>query len=374
MDRERLRYLAGLRSEKRLIVSLYLPLEKGEPGEAKLPIRLKNLINEALEAKESWTPEQIRSVEEDLARIERLVAEERVLGSKSVIAFASSPLGLWEVFRPPVGVGKGLAIDHVPRVAPLIAFAGQLERYCTVLIDKSRSRIFFLDLGSVEERYDIYGVVPGRHDQGGWAQARYQRHHDDHVMHHLKDTAYELFRLHHEEGFHSLLVAGTEEVVTQFADYLHPYLKESLVATLTLEMTASPKEVQEQSLAIVEDLKKREEANLIEKLKGEALSGRLGVIGLEDTLHAWQAGQAFTLLINEGFHAPGRRCPQCGSLTVREGSCPYCNQTLEPLRDVVEELIKRAFLGNTEIKSIAGENKEALAEMGKIGALLRFTT
>ncbi|MCJ7667714.1 MAG: hypothetical protein MUP04_05455, partial [Anaerolineae bacterium] len=95
MDRERLRYLAGLRSEKRLIVSLYLPLEKGEPGEAKLPIRLKNLINEALEAKESWTPEQIRSVEEDLARIERLVAEERVLGSKSVIAFASSPLGLW---------------------------------------------------------------------------------------------------------------------------------------------------------------------------------------------------------------------------------------------------------------------------------------
>jgi hypothetical protein len=46
---------------------------------------------------------------------------------------------------------------------------------------------------------------------------------------------------------------------------------------------------------------------------------------------------------------------------------------LEPLRDVVEELIKRAFLGNTEIKSIAGENKEALAEMGNIGALLRFT-
>ncbi len=372
MDRERLRYLAGLRSEKRLIVSLYLPLEKGEPGEAKPPIRLKNLISQALEAKESWTPEQIRSVGEDLARIERLVAEERVLGSKSVVAFASSPLGLWEVFRPPVGVGKGLAIDHVPRVAPLIALAGQLERYCTVLIDKSRSRIFFLDLGSVEERYDIYGVVPGRHDQGGWAQARYQRHHDDHVMHHLKDTAYELFRLHHEEGFHSLLVAGTEEVVSQFADYLHPYLKESLVATLTLEMTASPKEIQEETLAIVEQLRKEEDHQLIERLRGEALSGNLGVIGLEDTLHAWQTGQVFTLLVNEGFHAPGRRCPQCGSLTVREGSCPYCNQTLEPLRDVVEELIKRAFLRNTEIKSIAGENKEALAEMGNIGALLRF--
>ncbi len=374
MDRERLRYLASLRSEKHLLVSLYLPLEKGELGEAKLPIRLKNLINEALEAKESWTPEQIHSVEEDLARIEGLVAEARVLGSKSVVAFASSPLGLWEVFRPPVRVEKSLAIDHAPRMAPLIALAGQLERYCTVLIDKSRTRIFFLDLGGVEERYDIYGVVPGRHDQGGWAQARYQRHHDDHVMHHLKHTADELLRLHHEEGLRCLLVAGTEELVSQFTDYLHPYLKSCLVATLPLGMTASPKEVQEQTLAVVEDLNKREEADLIQKLKGEALSGNLGVIGLEDTLHAWQAGQVLTLLINEDFYAPGRRCPQCGSLTVREGSCPYCGQTLEPLRDVVEELIRRAFLGNTEMKFIAGENKEALAEMGEIGALLRFTT
>jgi peptide chain release factor subunit 1 len=139
-------------------------------------------------------------------------------------------------------------------------------------------------------------------------------------------------------------------------------------------MTASPKEVQERALAVVEDLNKREEANLIEKLKGEALSGNLGVIGLEDTLHAWQAGQVLTLLINEDFHAPGRRCSRCGSLTIREESCPYCEHTLEPLGDVVEELINRAFLGNTEIKFIAGESKEALAEMGSIGALLRFTT
>lgn len=374
MDIERLKYLASLHSEKHLLVSLYLPLEKGEPGETQLPIRLKNLINEALEAKESWTPEQIHSVEGDLARIERLVAEERVLGSKSIVAFASSPLDLWEVFRPPVGVDKALVIDQAPRVAPLIALEGRLEPYCTVLIDKSRTRIFFLDLGSVEERYDIYGVVPGRHDQGGWAQARYQRHHDDHVMRHLKHTADELLHLHHEEGLQRLLVAGTEEVVSQFTDYLHPYLKESLVATLPLEMTASPKEVQEHTLSVVEDLNKREEANQIQKLKGEAFSGRLGVIGLEDTLHAWQAGQVLTLLANEGFHAPGRRCPRCDSLTVREGSCPYCEHTLEPLRDVVEELIKRALLGNTEIKFIAGENKEALAEMGSIGALLRFTT
>ena len=240
MDIERLNYLTSLRSEKHLLVSLYLPLEKGEAGEAKLPIRLKNLINEALEAKEGWTPEQIHSVEEDLARIERLVAEERVLGSKSIVAFASSPLGLWELFRPPVRVKRDLAIDHAPRVAPLIALAGKLERYCTVLIDKSRARIFLLDLGDVEEQYDIYGAVPGRHDQGGWAQARYQRHHDDRVMHHLKYTADELLRLRQEEGLQRLLVAGTEELVSRFTDYLHPYLKKCLVATLSLEMTASP--------------------------------------------------------------------------------------------------------------------------------------
>jgi peptide chain release factor subunit 1 len=370
-DREELRELANYRDDENLICSLYYPLEKGEPTEEGGIIRLKNLINEAQAAKEEWTGPQVKSVSEDLARIEHLVIEEMVMRSGGLAVFACSAAGLWKVYHLPGKAGPLLAVDHATRMRPMIELLNRYKRYCTVLVGKGRARIFLLSPADVEERSDMFGVVPGRHDQGGWAQARYQRHHDDRVMHHLKDTADQTFALLQREEFRRLFVAGTEELVSEFVEYLHPYLKARLAGTFPMEMVSSRKEVQEQTLAAAGELREIYESEAIEKLRGEVYTGNLGAAGLEDTVHSLQKGQVLMLLVNEDFSAVGQRCTSCRSLCLMD-PCPFCGATMEPLEDVVEDVVSQAFLQNCEIRFVRGANKEKLAELGGIGALLRF--
>lgn len=110
---------------------------------------------------------------------------------------------------------------------------------------------------------------------------------------------------------------------------------------------------------------------MIEKLRGEVYTGNLGAAGLEDTVYALQKGQVLTLLVNEDFEASGRRCTSCGSLCLTD-PCPFCGGSTELLVDVIETVVKRALIENCETRFITGENALRLAELGGIGALLRF--
>lgn len=371
LDREELKDLASHRDDENLIISFYHPLEKGEPTEEGDIIRLKNLINEAQAARGDWTSAQVKSVSGDLARIERLVMEERVMSKGGLAVFACSATDLWRVYRLPDQVGPSLVVDHATRMRPLIQLLNRHKLYCAVLVGKGRARVFLLDPAKVEERSDIFGVVPGRHDQGGWAQARYQRYHDDRVMRHLKDTADQTFSLLQNEDFQRLFVAGTEELVSEFVEHLHPYLKDRLAGTFPMEMVASPKEVQEQTLLVVSELRESYDTDAIEKLRGEVHTGNLGAAGLEDTLHTLQKGQVLMLLVNEDFSPSGLRCRSCGSLSLVD-PCPFCGAATEPLEDIVESIVSQAFIQNCDIRFITGANKARLGELGNIGALLRF--
>ncbi len=371
LDREELRELASYRDDENLIVSFYYPLEKGEPTDEGGMIRLKNLISEAQAARGDWTSAQVKSVSSDLARIEQLVMEERVLSKGGLAVFACAATDLWKVYRLPDEVSPLVVVDHVARMRPLVELLNRHKLYCTVLVGKGKARVFLLDPAKVEERSDIFGVVPGRHDQGGWAQARYQRYHDDRVMRHLKDTAEQTFSLFQDEDFRRLFVAGTEELVSEFVEHLHPYLKDRLAGTFPMEMVASPKEVQEQTLLVARDLREVYNQDAIEKLRGEVHTGNLGAAGLEDTIHTLQKGQVLMLLVNEDFSAPGRRCRSCGSLCLID-PCPFCGSATEPLEDVIESIVGQAFIQNCDIRFITGANKAKLAELGNIGALLRF--
>jgi peptide chain release factor subunit 1 len=371
LDREELKDLASYRDDENLVISFYHPLEKGEPTEEGDIIRLKNLINEAQAARGDWTSAQVKSVSGDLARIERLVMEERVMSKGGLAVFACSATDLWRVYRLPDKVGPLLVVDHATRMRPLIELLNRHKLYCTVLVGKGRARVFLLNPAKMEERSDIFGVVPGRHDQGGWAQARYQRYHDDRVMRHLKDTADQTFSLLQNEDFQRLFVAGTEELVSEFVEHLHPYLKDRLAGTFPMEMVASPKEVQEQTLLVASELRESYDTDAIAKLRGEVHTGNLGAAGLEDTLHTLQKGQVLMLLVNEDFSASGLRCRSCGSLSLVD-PCPFCGAATELVEDIVESIVSQAFIQNCDIRFITGANKARLGELGNIGALLRF--
>jgi peptide chain release factor subunit 1 len=371
IDKEELRELARYRMEEHFICSLYYPLEKGEPTEEGALIGLRNLIGDALSEREGWTGAQTKSVSDDLDRIESLVTEEMMMSSGGLAVFACSADDLWKVFHLPVKVGPMLVVDHGTRMRPMIEFLNRYQRYCTVLVGKGKARLFVLDAAGVEEHSGVFGEVPGRHDQGGWAQARYQRHHDDRVMRHLKETADEAFALLQKVDFQQLFVAGTEELVSEFEEYLHPYLKDRFAGAFPMEMISTGTEVQEQTLSAARQLTDADIEGAIENLRAEVHMGNLGAAGLEDTLQALQKGQVLRLLVHEDFTTSGQRCTRCGLLSLAS-PCLFCGGEAEALSDMVESVVTEAFLRNCEITFVAAADGERLEEMGGIGALLRF--
>ena len=83
-------------------------------------------------------------------------------------------------------------------------------------------------------------VVPGRHEQGGRAQARFQRHVEDHVGRHLRRVAAEVRRVDRSPGFDHLLLGGPAETLAEFDRVLSEAIRRRIVDRASMSTTARP--------------------------------------------------------------------------------------------------------------------------------------
>lgn len=374
LTRQDVEELSHYRSDKFPVISLYLNIDSKNPDQDRSLIRLKNLFYQVEDAKSEMTTEEAESLARDQERIRAFVREQAMQGARGVAVFASSGAGLWETFTFPNRVGQYIEIGDTPYVKPLFRMLERYKPICTVLIGKGKARIFLLYADEIVEQTDVFSPVPGRHDQGGWAQARLQRHHDERVVHHLKTTADQLFKMYQEGMFRQLLIGGTEELATQFQEYLHPYLRDRVVATFPMGMMANIKKIQQQSLRALEESERAAQQSLLERLESEFGAQKLGVAGLPGIIRALERGQIMTLLVNDGFAQAGYRCVSCGHITLQEeDQCSYCSGELEYYDDAVALIIDQVYEQGSDVVFVAGDsNAERLAKLGHIAALLRY--
>ncbi|MFQ5592733.1 MAG: Vms1/Ankzf1 family peptidyl-tRNA hydrolase [Anaerolineae bacterium] len=374
LTRHEVEELGHYRSDKHPVISLYLNIDTRSPEQDRSLIRLKNLFHQLEDEKDKLTTDGVESVARDQERIRAFVREQAMRGGRGVAVFASAGAGLWETYTFPNRIGQHIEIGDAPYVKPLFRMLERYKPICTVLIGKGKSRIFLLHADEIVEQTDVFSPVPGRHDQGGWAQARLQRYHDERVIQHLKVTADQLFRLYQDGVFRRLLIGGTEELVTQFQDYLHPYLRDRVVGTFPMEMMANIKKIQQQSIQVLEESEEAAQELLLERLESESAAQKLGAPGLQATIRALERGQIMTLLVNDGFAEPGYRCVSCGHVILREeDQCPYCSGELEYFDDVVAYIIDQVYEQGADVVFVAGDSNVArLATLGDIGALLRY--
>ena len=293
--------------------------------------------------------------------------------SRSVAIFSSQAADLWVTVPLNVRVPTQVFFGPRPRIGPLAQVADEYERYCAVFVSKEDSRLFVISVGDVEEERAISDEVPGRHDEGGWSQARYQRHHEFHVLGHLKRTLAALNDYLSSRPFQRLIVAGPEEVTTEFMDLLPTPLKDRLIAAVPCPGTASREEVMEAVTPAIRDFERSQEEELLSKISELADAGGHAVLGMDATLGAVGDGRVHELAVAEGASTPGRECPNCGHLDAeRIDFCPRCGARLDSVEDIVERATEKVYAQGGRVEVVFGDARERLIARGGLGALLRF--
>jgi peptide chain release factor subunit 1 len=375
LDREFVKKLAGWSGNGIPVSSLYLDVDgRRYPRRQDYELRADQLCHRLREDASGRAREARRSVERDSARITSFIREMDRGPTRGVALFSSHSAGLWEDVLLPRPVPDKATLAERPYVLPLETILETQEAFCTVLVDREKARIFLSRLGRIREQTGVFDDVPGQHDQGGWSQARYQRHIEEHVGKHLKHVAEVLLRFFKRRGFDHLIVAGPEEVVPEFERDLHDYLRRRIVGRTTLAMTATPEEVLERSLAIEEVVERTRQGEVLQRLQSEAAAGRHAVTGLPAVLGALSEGRVEALVVPFGFEADGFRCTSCGRLAMRGRTCPTCRGPLEPITDVVERAVALALQQNARVETIrpANNNDNGEGQLREVGALLRY--
>lgn len=372
VDQALLRTLAEWRPASAPVTSIYLSVDgRRFPRKADYELRLDELIRRARELAVPLDAAARKSVGKDLEAVSSFVRERFERGAvRGLAMFSAAAEGLWQALPLPRPVRSRAVVAPEVDILPLEAVLKTYESFCTTLVDYEKARIFTAELGRIEEEEEILDDVPGRHEQGGWAQARFQRHVDDHRQQHLKRVADALFKRFRRKEFDHLILAGSEEVVAELERELHDYLRRRVRAKVALPVIASADQVLARSLVLEEELELEREGLLVRQLADAASSGGHAVTGLGRTLAALAEGRVGRLVVDADLSAPGVVCTGCSALAEWGSTCRVCSEPVEPVRDVVETAVVSALRGGCGVETVSHDG--SLAAMGGIGAMLRF--
>ena len=293
---------------------------------------------------------------------------------RGLVVFSAEPIGLWETMTLRVPVPNAVHFDPAPHLRILARLADEYERYAAVVVDKEDAHLYIIHMGEIERQGEVFDAdVPGRHDQGGWAQARFQRHTGFHVHEHLKHVLGRLEGYYHARPFDRLILGGPEEAVTEFRKMLPRDLADRFIGTFPASSHFHPDEVLERAAPVVEARERADEEALVRRVIEDAGAGGPGVVGAAGTLAAINGERVHRLLVNEGLRLSGAECSSCRLLLERQvAACPACGAPVQELPDLVERAVQRIYDSNGSVEIVFGRGAEELAAHGGIGARLRF--
>ena len=372
---ERLRRLAGLRPRDGKVLSVFVNLD---PRQFATPpardTQIRSVLDHAsrlLRERDDLAHSEREALKADLERVQHALTNGLdAKGAHGVAVFCSSAAGLFEVLKLSEPVEHQPVISDSPFLEPL-ARLGVPERWCVLLANRRVARLFCGPSGMLEELELIEDDVHGQHSQGGWSQSRYERSVDKDVKDHLRHTAEVAFTTLREELPVGILLGGPEELVGDLEAALHPYLRERVVGRVGIGVeNAHPDDVRSAAAEHIAAAERRRDDEALQLFARELARQGRAAAELPGVLHAVTEQRVETLLVDEGFAAPGVKCPRCGWLGTEGATCPADGTPTQPYDDVVEEAVERALTTSAAVRFL--RDRPELASHGHIAAILRF--
>ena len=349
LDDDRLRMLAGLRPPEDVhakVLSVYVDLDPATFGTQPARARqLGSLIDEAdrLTRKDGLGHDAHVALRADLERVREYLRGDgfSAKGAHALAIFACGPAGLFEAVRLPDAIPSRVVVEDRPWLDPLVG--RPRRRRCLALVNRRTLRVL-LDgpAGELREVADLTDDVHGRHEQGGWSQARYQRSIEEDVRAHLERAAATLFELHRRAPFDVLAVGAAHELWPEFERALHSYLREHTIGRFDVEVEhATPEEALDAAQPLLAADERRHVDRLLGRMQAGIGTGDGAVAGFEPVRRALDERRVQALLYDAGSEQQG-----------------------------LDRAISDALLQAAEV--VALHERPELGPLGGIAAVLRF--
>ena len=370
-----LRELAGFRAEKGYAISVYVDLDPGvAPTAGDAASRVNSLIHEGeiqAENAQELTHEQRESLRSDLGRIRDFFTRDFDRdGARGAAVFVDGLDNAWRTLPLADPVDDKIAVGREFYLAPLVPLVGRGDGALIAVVGRERGTVYILRAGKLEELIDQFDETPGRHDQGGWSQARYQRHIEKLAADHLRRVGEQLDRQVRRLQSPRVVIVTTEETRAEFDEVLSHAVKNAIVGWAQAEAHATPAELLDTARPILEEWHAKQEREAVERWREEEGRGARATAGWPATLEAASDARVELLLFEEGADRPVWQCPRDGRVSAEGGPCPLDGTQMEQRPDGLNLAVHQALAHGGSVLSL--RHQHDLEPVEGIGALLRY--
>jgi peptide chain release factor subunit 1 len=370
-----LRQLAAFRATQGCAISLYVDLDPSiapTAGDAEARVRsLLDSIKSNSSGRTDFTHDQREAFKADIDRIRRWF-EDRFDrdGAQALALFCSGLDNLWQSLALSEPVADEVHLGRELYLTPLVPLVGRGDGVLVAVVSREQGRIYRMRGGRLQDVADLTEEQPGQHDQGGWSQARFQRHIENLVQEHLKTVAEQVGQLVRGVRSPRLVVVCAEEMRPEFESALPTEAKKAIVGWTQARAQASPAEL----LAVVSPELERaqagEEAEIVDRWREEAGRNGRAASGWEQTLEAASDARVDLLLFTHGASRSAWQCPACGRVGAAGGRCPLDGTEMDQRPDGLDLAVHQTLVHGGSVRAL--RQRRDLDPVEGIGALLRF--
>lgn len=365
--------LAAREDGKGIFVSLYLDTTGGDGArKEKFRILVKQEVQQLRDALGNGSGQDAEAAMIGVSdRILRYIDEELEPATRGVAIFAAPGEELFEAIQLRVPVETSLRIDSRPHLRQLIAIREKHPHVIVFMADARSARIHRIEMGEIIETVTLEDeTVPGRSDQGGWSQANFQRHVQDHIDHHHKSAAERLARMVEQRAPEAVLLAGQDRNVANVESFLPARVAERLLDPLHLDMRASGEEIIEAAEKRVGERRSDELSSQIDQIEALASAEGRAAVGFANVLRAANERRIDRLLVAGEAGGLGWKCSNCSMIGEKIPlGCPSCGEGVVTV-DLIEQLISSVHADNARVSF--SDSHEVLDRHDGVAALLRF--
>ena len=357
----------------RPVVSLFLDMSVNSNNKRTHQVFLSQKRQQFEELQSEWIEENEEGIESMWDRVQRWLGEGYDEANCGVVIYAEVGGDWFEALQTRAPVQNRLIVAPRPVVGPLAQVLEGYRHYGVVLIDREHVRLLSVYQGTVLDELERRGdPLPPPHDvqAGGYAQSRYQRRKLEETKHFFKDFAGEVQEFVARYGPDDLVLLGTEENLSAFAEHLPDSILQRVVHTGPMWVDENAAEVARQLEPLLRGELERAQHEVVEQVRDRVVHDYMATAGFQGTLSALQEGRVDTLLLARDQRRDGVRCAQCGFVFAREmETCPYDGSTAMTDVDVVEEMVRMA---EGQGVTVAFADPGEVADLKGAGALLRY--